>query len=92
MPRYRAKPREVEALQWMGQPWDIFPEAFQQWTSESGSAITCYTLNGPMRVEKGDWLILGEVEVYPCKSDEFEKRYERIDDMQQFGTSGEEHG
>jgi len=79
MPRYRTKPRQIEAFQWVGQPWDSFSEEFQVWTAENGLALTCYTKQGPVRAEKGDWLIMGQDEVYPCKPDEFDQRYETVD-------------
>mgnify|MGYP000043644925 CR=1 FL=1 len=41
------------------------------------------TLEGVMRVDEGDWIILGiENEIYPCKPDIFAKTYEPVSDSQ----------
>lgn len=38
------------------------------------------TLEGDMRAQKGDWIIIGvNGEQYPCKPDIFDKTYERVD-------------
>jgi hypothetical protein len=78
---YRTKTRLVEAFRWQGQPREEWPH----WaTSEpflleqSGSALSAYTLNGPVRVNRGDWCICGEKEIYPCTDEEFHKRYEEV--------------
>ncbi len=40
----------------------------------------CKTLEGDMRVDLGDWIILGvKGEVYPCKPDIFEMTYEPVE-------------
>lgn len=44
------------------------------------------TLEGPMRISPGDWVIKGvKGEFYPCKPDVFEQTYEVLD----FGESKE---
>jgi hypothetical protein len=38
------------------------------------------TLEGIMRANRGDWIIKGiSNELYPCKSDIFEKTYEKVE-------------
>ena len=74
---YRTRVRIIEAFRWMGQPrieWPMW--ATMELLSESGSALYAYTKNGPIRVNKGDWCIQGEKEIYPCVDEEFHKRYE----------------
>ena len=76
---YRTKVRTVEAFQWTGQPRDEWPVwATPGLLMESGSALYAYNLNGPVRVNRGDWCILGENEIYPCTDAEFNKRYEEV--------------
>lgn len=78
MATYRTKPRTVEAVQWHGQsllelpPWAQDP----RYVAPSGIALYVYTKNGPIRVNRGDWLILGDKEVYPCTDRDFLERYE----------------
>lgn len=74
---YRTKVRIVEAFRWVGQSRLEWPEwATPQLLNESGRALYAYTKNGPVRVESGDWCILGDCEIYPCTDEEFRKRYE----------------
>lgn len=50
--------------------------------------LTIFTLEGEMRAEVGDWIIKGVVgEVYPCKSDVFEKTYDIVTDPEASGGS-----
>ena len=80
--RYRNIVRAIEAFRWEGQPRFEWPEwATPELLSESGSALYAYTKNGPVRVNRGDWLILGDREIYPCTDEEFEKRYEIVNDI-----------
>lgn len=86
---YRTKVRYAEAFRWTGQPcseWPVWatPELLMEpgngryaYTKmESGSGLYAYTKNGPVHVQRGDWLILGDKEIYPCTDEEFRKRYE----------------
>lgn len=81
MPTFRTKVRTVEAVQWNGQPiLDLPPWAQDpRYVQPSGIALYAYTTSGPVRVEKGSWLILGEKEVYPCLDIDFQKRYEPVE-------------
>ena len=77
---YRTKVRTVEAFRWTGQPRREWPDWAGNlgWLAESGSGLYAYTLNGPVRVNRGDWCILGEKEICPCTDAEFNRRYESI--------------
>ncbi len=47
--------------------------------SEALSYFTIETLEGTMRADPGDWIIRGlKGELYPCKSDIFEMKYEAV--------------
>lgn len=76
--KYRKKPIVIEAVQFWPerQPWPdgVYPcEA----PSERGLP-TIFTLEGPLRVSPGDWIITGvKGEKYPCKPDIFEATYEQ---------------
>lgn len=78
---YRTRQRTVEAVRWEGQAIVDLPTWAQNpfLTEQSGSALSCYTKQGPVRANKGDWLILGEREIYPCSDEEFTKRYEPVE-------------
>ena len=45
--------------------------------------LVIQTPEGKMKATKGDWIIRGLVgEFYPCKPDVFEKKYERLEEIQ----------
>lgn len=74
--RYRKKPVVVEAFctTW---PLCYWPE--WEGVREEGNKIFCDTLEGPLEVKWGDWIIKGiKGEVYPCKPDIFEATYEAV--------------
>ncbi len=86
MAKYRKKPVVIEAEQFFPtkKPW---PEEVEQYERErtetaAGPAMTHYgwrivTLEGPMEVTPGDWIITGvKGERYPCKPDIFRETYE----------------
>lgn len=84
MTRFRSKIVEIDAWQFVAdaspEP-DWLVEAFncgQVW-SEGGDKpyMIITTLEGIMRADVGDWIIRGLVgELYPCKPDIFERKYE----------------
>ena len=92
MARYKTKPCEIEAFQFYvdGMP-DWFTEALirnevkiydYDHKMHSTDEVHCLieTLEGTMRGDVGDYIIKGlKGELYPCKPDVFEKKYERID-------------
>lgn len=94
MMKVRKKPVEVEAVCWDGMnllevknfvgeklQYDIICES--EW--KIGKGVPQYimkidTLEGLMRVSKGDYIIKGiNGEFYPCKPDIFHKTYEILD-------------
>lgn len=80
MPRFRKKPIEIFAIQFFSQKWvaSAPPEFFiaVQSNERTGDPYI-ETLEGPMRVSEGDWIIKGvNGEFYPCKPEIFEKTYE----------------
>lgn len=95
MPRYRTKPIEVEAICNIGkwEPIIAWLDAIRggpfnaQFTGIApvryfrDGVLAIDTLEGTMRVDVGDWIILGvKGEFYPCKPDIFEATYEVVPD------------
>lgn len=82
--KYRKKPVEIIAFQYLGQPRDQWPEP---WASEpvieidqTRPGLKIYTLEGVMRADVDDWIIKGvQGEFYPCKPKIFEQTYELVD-------------
>lgn len=90
--KYRKKPVEIEAIQWMGFNKQIVVKevhAFKPYDDEDNTPcphckklFTTHgwikTLEGGHIVCPGDWIITGvEGEKYPCKPDIFEKTYDK---------------
>lgn len=84
MPRFRKRPVEVEAVQWVN--WNTveiadFMGASPLFGSDGKGRewVEIHTLEGAMRAEKGDWIIRGvKGEFYPCKPDIFAETYEEV--------------
>lgn len=82
MAQYRKKPVVIEAVQWLG-PETPHPKV-REWTDVEaplGEKGRYYvdTLEGPLRVSPGDWIIRGvKGEFYPCKPDIFAATYEPV--------------
>lgn len=91
MPRFRKKPVEVEAVRCsdlihaFAHDWSALPN----WAAvayEDGIIVairqedlTIKTLEGDHLAKRSDWVIRGvEGELYPCRSDIFEKTYEPV--------------
>jgi len=69
--KFRKKPVVIEATQWFKD--GDHPAVIE--ISEGVSVVK--TLEGPMYVTPGDWIITGvKGEHYPCKPDIFEMTYE----------------
>lgn len=84
MPRFRKKPIVIEAIQWFK---DGDHPAVKRIPIELVNGCWAVdqieTLEGPMNVIPGDWIITGvEGEHYPCKPDIFEASYELAGDEQ----------
>ena len=80
--KYRKRPVVIEAEQYLGKPGARVPVGM----CKGYDRIHCahlsgkwhvHTLEDPMPVTKGDWIITGvKGEQYPCKPDIFEMTYE----------------
>lgn len=85
--KYRKKPVEIEAIEYNGfnypevQDWiagcaHVWPD----WLHNYGE-FKIHTLEGDMIASVGDYIIKGiNGEFYPCKTDIFEKTYERVEE------------
>lgn len=56
-----------------------YPNISMSSTGSNHYYFVVFTLEGKMRAEIGDWIIIGvEGELYPCKKSIFEKTYEEV--------------
>ena len=89
MARYKTKPCEIEAIQWMGDNLEEiirFAKSSLIWNTIYnglgqllGYEISIETLKGTMLVSKGDYIIRGlSGEFYPCREEVFKRNYEVI--------------
>ena len=82
MPKFRKKPVVIEAVQWDGNLSTIEPLLAKSTVTEISQDfiepdLIIPTLEGEMRAQVGDWIILGVAgELYPCKPDIFDATYE----------------
>lgn len=76
--RYKAKPCEIEAVQWTGKNLtEILRFANTQNIDITSGVLIIKTLEGDMVASTGDYIIRGlRGEYYPCKSDVFHAKYE----------------
>lgn len=90
MPKFRKKPVEIEAKQYLNDKtsWELLnwvnsgqykrsPECpFATWIN---GKLVIPTLEGDHTANVGDWIICGvQGEFYPCKPDIFEQTYEPV--------------
>lgn len=93
--KYRKKPVEIDAWQWLYSPnqaeaplWT--QDALSKWPEKGGIAfepehpdgarISIATLTGVVSCVPGSWIIKGiEDELYPCKPEIFEATYEKVE-------------
>jgi hypothetical protein len=85
MNKYRKKPVEIEAIQWVS---DNIEQVYEMLgvgdnliinTDEDEVKHFINTLEGKMEMSWGDYIIKGvKGEFYPCKPDIFELTYEKI--------------
>lgn len=75
---FRKKPVVIEAMQFVVNSPDGWPiGVYKDAEAETGYAVD--TLEGPLQVREGDWIITGvKGERYPCKPDIFEATYEQV--------------
>lgn len=84
--RYRKKPVEVEALQYLG--FEANGEECERFVGDtfethlpSTDQLVIRTLEGEITASKGDYIIRGvQGEFYPCKPDIFAATYEPVAD------------
>lgn len=89
MRKYRKKPVEIEAVQWLPAMDDSYVQRVFDWMRAGGcdlearaTGIAIKTLEGTMLAEDGDWIIKGvKGEFYPCKPDIFDASYEPAEDF-----------
>lgn len=84
MPKFRKKPVEIEAVQYVDggqseiEAWMIGHGARDQF-GVSHNNVTIHTLEGVMTAQPGDWVIRGvKGEFYPCKPDIFVATYDQV--------------
>ena len=83
MDKYRKKPVEIEAIQWVSnnieQVYEMLGDTLIINTDEDEVKHFINTLEGKMEMSWGDYIIKGvKGEFYPCKPDIFELTYEKI--------------
>lgn len=84
--KFRKKPVEIEAVQWMGSNTveisKFVGESLDNISSPPYTGILIIeTLEGDMKASKGDWIIRGvKGEFYPVRGDIFAETYEKIQD------------
>jgi hypothetical protein len=80
MGRYRKKPVEIEAIQFINSA-DIHEFCRDKVREPVGKDyLEIITLEGIMIAQQGDYIIKGvKGEFYPCKPDIFELTYDKID-------------
>ena len=81
--RFRKKPVEIEAIQYVGtnlvQVAQFIADRDGQFIPSIGQ-IDIVTLEGTMTASPGDWVICGtEGELYPCKPDAFAATFEPVE-------------
>jgi len=80
MARYRKNPVVIEAEQYSStgdEPFGYLPEPPIRFNQRAEPYIE--TLEGPLKVSEGDWIIRGvKGEFYPCKPEIFEATYEAV--------------
>lgn len=89
--KYRKKPIEVEAIQWVDNTeeiirfcegnctYDTYDTAWKVGIAPVQEKLVIHTLEGDMMASRYDYIIKGvNGEIYPCKPDIFEKTYEFI--------------
>lgn len=88
MPKFRKKPVVIEAWLWDESKKTLLEIGCSSVSSEGHSSypdllknLRIITLEGSMRVDKGDYIIKGvKGEFYPCKPDIFKMTYEEVKD------------
>lgn len=75
--KFRKKPVVIEAMQF----WENTSDGWPIGVYKHGKGHFIDTLEGPLHVSEGDWIITGvKGEKYPCKPDIFEATYEKVEE------------
>lgn len=75
MAKFRKRPVVIWAEQFFPDVWP-WPAGVE----DTPSGFVIQTLEGPLHVSRGDWIITGvKGERYPCKPDIFEATYEEVE-------------
>lgn len=79
--KYRKKPVEIEAIQWLGNNIEEVIE-FCEGQAHYTCCLEIDTLEGKMRAVPGNFIVRGvKGEYYPCRGDIFEETYEAIEEQ-----------
>lgn len=74
MPKFRKRPVVIEATQW-------FKGHYVEGVNDKGTGAFVETLEGPLNVSEGDWIVTGvRGEKYPVKNEIFLATYERVEE------------
>ena len=88
MTKYRKKPVEIEAVKFDGTDESVewlLPQLKSGEIDKVCNKLYIKTLEGVMESKVGDYVIKGvNSEFYPCKSDIFEKTYEKVDEISEY--------
>lgn len=93
MTKYRKKPVEIEAMQFLTGEGTTAAMEPVLWIERNGGEyridpadgwLYIRTLEGEMHVRNGDWIIRGvQGEFYPCKPDIFAATYEKVQESEE---------
>lgn len=80
--RYKKKPVVIEAVQWLGDNFEVINEwsgGQVDYKHSTTGSISVKTLEGVMWANRGDYIIKGvKGEFYPCKPDIFAATYDEV--------------
>lgn len=79
--QYRKKPVVIEAIPTYSTKIQVILDFCEgkAWINKYDQEMYIDTLEGQMKVGRGDWIIKGvQGEFYPCKPDIFEATYEKV--------------
>lgn len=101
MTQYRKKPVTIEAVRFDGlNPTEIKDfvgenckvKIYDNEVTTPVARIVIHTLEGDMKVSKGDYVIKGvKGEFYPCKPDIFEQTYESVETRKELDEAAREY-
>ena len=77
--KYRKRPVVIDAIRYYKDQVQHSAICTQMHLTDFAARPHIHTLEGPMTLEEGDWIIKGvKGEHYPCKPDIFEATYEAV--------------